>query len=222
MIQCPCPKSHSQTIWAQCAHQAGHSRGFRDGLPGAEGEGQTSLWAGINFFCKYMSHTGKIPKGWLLRHLEQLGWNKIGGCLTCTFLSQTSNCSFPKEKMKLGFFFFHCFPEPYNYLNSIPEFNLEPEERMNCYNLGFWYQDYVSFEIRVRSLPCGAGGCGAALIDPRDHRWEPGWHLDVVTHLKWLSYASAACLSSDVLPSVGINPNVAFHCLFQDAPVIFK
>lgn len=81
--------------------------GLRDGFPGAKGEGQTSLWD--KFFCNYMSHTGKIPKDWSLCHTKELGCNKIGGCLTHTFLSQTFNCSFPKEKMKLLDFFFIAF-----------------------------------------------------------------------------------------------------------------
>lgn len=38
------------------------------------------------------------------------------------------------------------------------------------------------FEFNVGSLPCGAGGCGAAVIVPGDHRWEPGLHLDAVIH----------------------------------------
>lgn len=81
-----------------------------------------------------MAYIGKVLKDWTLLHTKELWWNKIGGCLTHAFLSQTSKCFIPEEEMK-HLDFFNCFPKPYNYLNFVLEFNLEPEERINCYNL---------------------------------------------------------------------------------------
>lgn len=49
--------------------------GLRDGLPGAQGEGQTSLQD--KFFCSYMSHTGKVPEDWSLCHTKELGAIKL-------------------------------------------------------------------------------------------------------------------------------------------------